>query len=117
MAAATQQAPGTEHVKMEVGDAPGPSGSTSLQATVADEAEEAAAERGAVVTSGGAGAEGGENGDAKPDTDKMEVEENGAADEEEDGERITPCETLYIHNLNEKVRLPGEYKSLRGPHP
>lgn len=67
---------------------------TSLQATVADESEEIAAEASSSV---------------KPEVDGEESKE------EVKEEKIDPnalpedaCVTLYLQNLNEKVKIPGE---------
>lgn len=83
---------------------PGP----SRTATVADESEEIAAETGVQVASAGSnGKEGEQQGDSVK-TERKEGEEE--EEKEEDPNRIpdNACETLYIQNLNEKVRLPGE---------
>jgi len=68
---------------------------TSLQATVADESEEIAAEASTSIAKS-----------------EPEVEENG---EEVKEEQVDPnalpedaCATLYLQNLNEKVKIPGE---------
>jgi len=68
---------------------------TSLQATVADESEEIAAEASTSIAKS-----------------EPEVEENG---EEVKEEKVDPnalpedaCVTLYLQNLNEKVKIPGK---------
>ncbi|KAK1925745.1 RNA binding protein [Papiliotrema laurentii] len=81
---------------------PGP----SRTATVADESEEIAAETGVQVASVGSnGKEGEQQGDSVKTERKEEEEEE---EKKEDPNRIpdNACETLYIQNLNEKVRLP-----------
>jgi U2 small nuclear ribonucleoprotein B'' len=67
---------------------------TSLKATVADESEEIAAEASSSV---------------KPEEVKEEVKE----------EKVDPnalpedaCVTLYLQNLNEKVKIPGQFRFL-----
>lgn len=85
---------------------PGP----SRTATVADESEELTAEAGTVVPSpADVPTENGEDGNAANGVKEGEEREE-AEEEEEDPDRIpdNACETLYIQNLNEKVRIPGE---------
>lgn len=100
---------------------PGPS--TSKVATVTDESEEIAAEAGTstpVQSTSNGGLINGEGGVGVPDGD---VNGGGGEEEKEDPNRIPDdaCETLYIQNLNEKVRIPGEshhkplYKSTDKP--
>lgn len=105
-------------VEMASEPVPGP----SKVATVADESEEIAAEAG---TSTSIKQENGDDSAAPAATatttngeasDELKAENAGGADgaegeeeEKEDPNRIPDdaCETLYIQNLNEKVRIPG----------
>lgn len=98
--------------------------SSSRQATVADESEELAAEAAqqtsisassaAVTTTtievngNGSGSLENVNGQSQPEG-KAPV--NDEDEDEYDPNRIPDdaCETLYLHNLNEKVRVPSEY--------
>lgn len=67
---------------------------TSLQATVADESEEIAAEASSSV---------------KPETGAEESKEE-IKEEKVDPNALPEdaCVTLYLQNLNEKVKIPGE---------
>ena len=74
---------------------------TSLQATVADESEEIAAEASSSVKP-----------EAGAEVSKEEIKE----------EKVDPnalpedaCVTLYLQNLNEKVKIPGEPQSISAP--
>lgn len=88
--------------------------STRLAATVADESEEIMAESSgtavAVPASSSAPAP-----PATADTDATPTEADGDKPEETEEAKVDPnalpedaCVTLYLQNLNEKVRLPGE---------
>ena len=86
--------------------------SSRLAATVTDESEELAAEAGVVkaepsTTNGEANGDVEMNGETKVEADGKEKEKE---EEEEDPNRIpdNACETLYLQNLNEKVRIPGQ---------
>jgi U2 small nuclear ribonucleoprotein B'' len=67
--------------------------STSLQATVADESEEIAAEAStsAVKTEGE---------EIKEEVKEEKIDPNALPED--------ACVTLYLQNLNEKVRIPGQ---------
>lgn len=84
--------------------------STSLAATVADESEEVAAEAVAVAPKVEEG-----TGSAPP----LAPTTTTTTTEEVKEEKVDPnalpedaCVTLYLQNLNEKVRIPGKSKSL-----
>ena len=105
-----------------------------LAATVTDEAEELAAEAGTSSAAPASGQLGyptlhtvhctdpsaaAANGDVKTEETADGDTPNGTGEEdkeEEDPNKIPDdaCETLYLQNLNEKVRLPGECGLLMG---
>jgi len=67
---------------------------TSLQATVADESEEIAAEASSSVKPEAAAEE------SKEEIKQEKVDPNALPED--------ACVTLYLQNLNEKVKIPGE---------
>jgi hypothetical protein len=102
MAAQVLQTVDPAHPSLDPDPQPGP----SRTATVADEADEVAAEAGVALTNGTNGTNGA-NGSAVKVED---IKQDGDEEEEEDPDAIprNACETLYIQNLNEKVQIPGE---------
>ena len=95
----------TEDMSQPPQSIPGPS---NLAATVADESEELAAEAG-TSTGGANGVNAVGNAQGVPNEEtKVEGDET---EQVEDPNRIpdNACETLYIQNINEKVRIPGTY--------
>ena len=71
---------------------------TSLQATVADESEEIAAEASSSVKPEAAAEE------SKEEIKEEKVDPNALPED--------ACVTLYLQNLNEKVKIPGESQSI-----
>lgn len=82
--------------------------STSLAATVADESEEIAAEAVAVAPKVE------ESGSAPPPASTTATTTEEVKEEKVDPNALPEdaCVTLYLQNLNEKVRIPGKMRSL-----
>lgn len=83
-----------------------PAAGPSRAATVEDESTALAAEAGVVVASSSSSAPAAANGSTSA--------ANGDADDDDEqldanGLPKNASETLYLHNLNEKVRIPGVY--------